>query len=87
VPRLDSAVREIESVKKQADRQATVKFWKTLEQLHKQLALHKPEEIVRDIDKATLPLALETANWITRWFETFKFECAKLGLWQNSPNG
>jgi ParB-like chromosome segregation protein Spo0J len=82
---LDSAMREIESVKKQADRQSTVKFWKTLQQLHKELSSYKPEEIVRDIDKATLPLALETANWITRWFETFRFECAKVGLWQKQP--
>jgi ParB-like chromosome segregation protein Spo0J len=86
VQSLDSAMREIEFVKKQANEQATVKFWKTLEQLHRELALHKPEEIARDIDEVTLPLALETASFITRWFETFKFECAKLGLWHSSPN-
>jgi ParB-like chromosome segregation protein Spo0J len=79
---LDSAMREIESVKKQANEQATVKFWKTLEQLHKQLALHKPEEIARGIEGVSLPLALETADSIIRWFEAFKLEGAKLGYWQ-----
>lgn len=83
---LDSAMREIEFVKKQANEQATVKFWKTLEQLHKELALHKPAEIAKGIDKVTLPLALETASFINRWFVAFEFECNKLGLWRSSPN-
>jgi ParB-like chromosome segregation protein Spo0J len=83
---LDSAMREVGVVKKQANEQATVKFWKTLQQLDKELSHYQPEEIAQRIDRATLPLALETANSITRWFETFRLEGAKLGYWENQLN-
>jgi ParB-like chromosome segregation protein Spo0J len=79
---LDSAMREMDIVRELADTQATVKFWKILRQLDKELLAYRPEEIAQGIDKLTLPLALETANSITRWFEAFKLEGAKLGSWQ-----
>jgi ParB-like chromosome segregation protein Spo0J len=81
---LDSAMREIESVKKQADKQSTVKFWKTLQQLDKELSSYRPEEIAHGIEGVTIRLALETANSITRWFEAFRLEGAKLGYWEVS---
>lgn len=82
---LDSVTREMGSVKKRANEQAAVKFWKTLQQLHKELSRYQPEEIARGIEDVSLPLALETANSIIHWFETFKLEGAKLGYWQVSP--
>jgi ParB-like chromosome segregation protein Spo0J len=87
VQSLDSAMREIDSVKKMANGQATVKFWKTLQQLDKELSAYRPEEIARGTERLTLPLALETANSITRWFEAFKLEGAKLGYWEVSAGG
>jgi ParB-like chromosome segregation protein Spo0J len=79
---LDSVMREMDTVRKLADTQATVKFWKTLQQLDKELSAYRPEEIAHGIEGVTIPLALETANSITRWFEAFKLEGAKLGYWQ-----
>lgn len=86
VQSLDSAMRAIEFAKKQASEQATVKFWKTLQQLDRELSHYRPEEIARGIEELTLPLALETANSIIRWFEAFKLEGAKLGYWQVSSD-
>lgn len=86
VQSLDSAMRAIEFAKKQASEQATVKFWKTLRQLDKELSRYQPQEIAQGIERLTLPLALETANSIIRWFEAFKLEGAKLGYWQNQPD-
>lgn len=83
---LDSATREMETVKKEASEQTTVKFWDTLRKLHKELSRYQPEEIARGVDKISLPLALDTANSIISWFEAFKLEGAKLGYWQISPN-
>jgi ParB-like chromosome segregation protein Spo0J len=79
---LDSAMREIGAMNKMASEQATVKFWKTLQRLDKELSAYRPEEIAHGIEGVTIPLALETANSITRWFEAFKLEGAKLGYWQ-----
>ena len=84
VQNLDSAMREIESVKRQASEQATVKFWKTLQKLHKELSCYQPEEIARGIEEMSLALALETTDSIIRWFEEVKLEGAKLGYWQVS---
>jgi ParB-like chromosome segregation protein Spo0J len=83
---LDSVMREMDTVRKLADTQATVKFWKTLQQLDKELSAYRPEEIAHGIEGVTIPLALETANSITRWFEAFKLEGAKLGYWTVSTN-
>lgn len=83
---LDSAMREMESVKRQANEQATVKFWNTLRKLHEELSCYQPEEIARGIEEMSLPLALETTDSIIRWFEAFKLEGAKLGYWQVSQH-
>lgn len=86
IQNLDSAMREIDTVKKLADEEATVKFCKTVQQLDKELSNYRPEEIAGSLERLALPVLLQATNSIGRWCDSFQFECGKLGIWEKQPD-